>query len=394
MVASIAGFVSQIKGLLGRVSPAFWKLLLFAVVTRILLTCIGYMAWRLFGQIDPHTYDVQWRFTRDPAALIHPNQFLSTWGHWDSNWYLTIARHWYVFAQSSLAQFRLAFFPLFPFLARCVAFIIGDVFIAGLLVNFAALVTASWFLYKFVSEQWNSDAAFRAARFMLIFPTSFYLSSYLSEPIFLMLSIIAIYYAYKNKWLTASAAAALMIFSRPVGILILVPLVVRYVQTRRIHTTRQQVLTICKLLLIPIAFALYSYVEYLLTGEWFVFKRLEVQGWHRDVTSPVYLLNATLANFVNKCLLFSALFAVVASAYLLRWKRALPLVVWSTVVMVPALVTELPGMPRYGTVVFPMYIALALLTRRRSVDELLTIACSIGLGTLTLLWSINAPFLQ
>lgn len=379
-----------IKKFVLRVPKDFWFILGLFLINRILLTMIGYAAWRFLGSITTSSLDGVWQFSHDGWWLVHNSPLLSVWGHWDSNWYLKIAHSGYLGAD----RFGLVFFPLFPLMARIVGTIIGgDLYIGGLIVNNVAAVVTLWYLYKFCAERWGRNLAVRAAKYFVIFPTSFYISGFLTESLFVMLSVMIFYYAYRRRWIIAGPLAGLLSISRPVGILIIVPLVLLYLLEHWQVSRRQRIRELLNLSWIPLAFGAFIVMQWRLSGEWFVLAKFEELGWHRHFMSPFSTLGLGLVNFTNRFLLAAGLTPYLVLAFV-RQKLGGPLLTWGILAMLPALLTGLVGLPRYMVSVFPMYIAIALLTRSRRVDELLTTTFALCQGVLMVIWVINAPFLQ
>lgn len=373
-----------------KIPKDFWFILLFFVVNRVLLTMVGYAAWRFFGSITADSLGRVWEFSHDNWWLVHNNEILSVWGHWDSNWYLKIAHSGYLGAD----RFGLVFFPLFPLMARFFGNLIGgDLYIGGLIVNNIALIVSLWYLYKFCLERWGRDVALRTAKYLIIFPTSFYISGFLTESLFLMLSVITFYYAYQRRWIIVGPLAGLLAISRPVGILIIAPLFLLYLLEHWQVSPKQRVRELLQLSWIALAFGAFVLMQKRLSGEWFVLAKFEELGWHRHFISPIDTLRLGITNFTNKFLLAAGLTPYILIAFV-RKKLGSPLIVWGILAMLPALLTGLVGLPRYIVSVFPMYIALALLTRRSQADWLVSTSFALCQGVLMVIWVINAPFLQ
>lgn len=386
----ITNFFGLILRFLRLIPKDFWFIIGLFLVSRILLTMIGYASWRFFGSITTGSLEGVWQFSHDTSWLAHPSPLLSVWGHWDTKWYLKIAEHGYLGAD----RFGLVFFPLFPLVSRIVgSFTGGDLYVAGLLVNNIAVITSLWYLYVFCKERWGRDVALRAAKYLIIFPTSFYLSGYLTESLFVMLSIMTFYYAYKRQWVIAGPLAGLLAISRPVGVLVIVPLLLLYLQEHWDRPVRQRVKELMHLAWIPLAFGAFIVLQWKLSSEWFVIAKFEELGWHRHFVDPITFVRQGLVNFTNRFLLLTGLTPYLVLAFV-REKLGGPLLSWGVLAMLPAILTGLVGLPRYIVAVFPMYIAIALLTKSRKVDELLMVSFSICQGVLMVLWVINAPFLQ
>src|SRR5260370_9896434 len=139
---------------------------------------------------------------------------------WDTIHYINIAEHGYSYTKET--EHLLGFFLLFPFLTKIVSFVFRDFFISGLLISFAASVTAGYFLQKLVSldgdEHNESD---KALWYFYLFPTSYFLVFPYSESLFLALSITSFYFARRRHWLTSGILAALTSATRINGIVLL-----------------------------------------------------------------------------------------------------------------------------------------------------------------------------
>lgn len=373
-----------------KVPRDFWFIVGLFLINRALLTMIGYAAWRFFGSITTGSLDGVWQFSHDTTWLSHPSPLLSVWGHWDTNWYLKIAHNGYGGAD----RFGLVFFPLFPLMARVVGTIIGgDLYLGGLIVNNVAIVVTLWYLYKFCRERWGRSVALRATKYLIIFPTSFYLSGYLTESLFVMLSIMIFYYAYRRKWLVAGPLAGLLAITRPVGVLVIVPLLLLYLLEHWDQTPRQRLKELLNLAWLPLAFGAFIYLQWKLSTEWFVIAKFEELGWHRHFIDPITFFRQGIVNYTNRFLMAAGLTPYLVLLFV-RHKLGAPLVTWGVLAMLPAILTGLVGLPRYVIAVFPMFIALAFLTKSRKIDEFFVMSFSLCQGVLMVLWVINAPFLQ
>jgi len=202
------------------------------IISRALLLGIGW-----FAQLFPldTRYPTQaavergWEFT--------PNSWLDNWAHWDSGFYLDIATHGYrVQGDPTITQSNIAFFPLYPYLVRGLVYLIPptlrstSVIIAiGVLLSNLCLLGALIVLHRLVRRLLDDEVvAQRAVWFALIFPTSFFLSAFYSEGLFLLLSISALDAAYARHWALSGVLAAGATLTRPQALLLLLPLALIY----------------------------------------------------------------------------------------------------------------------------------------------------------------------
>ena len=108
------------------------------------------------------SYAMLW--DRYPPTL---NRWFDIWDQWDFGYYQKIAEFGYEERDGSLA-----FYPLFPWLLRLVAYTSGSYLAAGLIVSGIASVAAAILLRRLVQLDYDSGVALRSVWFFLIFPTA------------------------------------------------------------------------------------------------------------------------------------------------------------------------------------------------------------------------------
>src|SRR6476469_8271799 len=113
-----------------------------------------------------------------------PNRWFEPWDQWDFGYYQKIAEFGYEARDGSLA-----FYPLFPWLLRLVAYISGSYLAAGLIVSGIASVAAAVLLRRWVQLDYDSGVALQSAWFLLILPTGSSLLVGYSESVFLALAL-------------------------------------------------------------------------------------------------------------------------------------------------------------------------------------------------------------
>ena len=243
--------------------------------------------------------------------------------------------------------------------------------------------------------------------FLLVFPTSFFFASIYSESLFLLLSLLAFYFARKKMWLLAAVAAILLTSTRLVGIAILPALLYEfYLQEMRVG---KRVITIVKSLLffvIPTGLISYMAYNYFTWGNALYF--ITAQGKfdnNRSVTSVV-LLPQTMYRYIKILLdffpsqfewwiaLFEFLIFIFVSIllfYAWRKKVRFSYLLFSVICLViPASTGTLTGLPRYALVLFPVFIALSLI--KNKVVIISYTATSILLSILLLLYFSRGYF--
>lgn len=367
--------------------PAFRTVLLLFLLDRLALEAVGWIAGlRVPGGLPPQRF-----------PLPHASPALDMWIRWDSQWFLEIARRGYWLADGRPAP--QVFFPLYPLLMRALApLFAGQLHLAGLFISNAASLAALALLYALVRERWGAEAAARSAAYLVIFPTSFYLSALYSEGLFLALVAGAFLCAARGRWLSAGALGMGAALTRNLGVWLL-PALAWEVAARRLSST-ERARALLALFLIPAGLALYMAYLRVTTGDPLAFVHGE-QRWGRVVVAPWQGLGQALANvlrppppaprapgrYLNAYRpwyrrLYSALdlaaLGLFAGLALAGWRLRLPgsqLLFLAAGLLLPlsapalGSMTPLPSMWRYVAVLFPGLVSLALLGRQPLVDR-------------------------
>jgi hypothetical protein len=160
---------------------------------------------------------------------------LNMWSHFDGRWYLTIARDGYQWIPNE--QNGVAFFPLYPMLMRFGGLLAGGsdqaFLIAGIVIsNLALIIAIIYMMALLLMDGHDQITAKRAAWYVLIFPTSFFLSAVYPMSLFMALAAAAFYHARKQQWNVVGFLAGLAALSRPDGVLLTAGLFVEYLHQR------------------------------------------------------------------------------------------------------------------------------------------------------------------
>ena len=394
-----------------RLSPAAWALLAF-VASRVLVLATGWGAVAAAGVrpvqaavLDPRHGRLAGRFAE---------RFLDPWANWDGQWYTRIA------AEGYRRAFSEAFFPLYPLLMRAVRPLAGSYVAAGAIVSWAAFALALWLLFRLVRARFDARTAAWTVAFLCFFPTSFFFTSVYSESLFLLWSVAAFFFAERRHWALAGVAGLLAVLSRPTGVLLLVPLALLMIEQDRARGVKGALKALQKprtvwLALLPVGLLLYAAYLQLDTGHPLAF--LDAQRhWGRAPASPLSAVidGTTLAWDATMRLARHGLDAVTlllpghggqrvvcrtvvpwltlvaaAAAVTAGWRR-LPAAytAWATLLVAypllfPARTQPLMSYHRFVLVAFPLFVTVALVTRRHTVARWTL----LGLSAALLVWS-------
>jgi hypothetical protein len=128
-----------------------------------------------------------------------------------------------------------AYFPLYPFLMRALGLPLIALFglsplvamtLTGVLISALGSLAAVIGLYLIAIRalKFNEADAQRAAHYLMIFPTGFFMLQVYTEGLFLGLSLLSLALIYDKKPLRAGALAALAVATRGVGVALIIPL--------------------------------------------------------------------------------------------------------------------------------------------------------------------------
>jgi hypothetical protein len=347
----------------------------------------------------------------DDRALTHAiaDPLLAPLARWDSVWYLRIADTGYGDSAP-----RAAFFPLYPLLVRSVGALFGGsnaaLLVAAYLVSLAAFIAALVLLHRLTELELGRRLARPAVLLLAVFPAAVYFGAPYSESLFLLLAVGAFYAARTGSWAWAGACAGLASATRSAGLLLVLPLALVWWSSRPRRAGDG-----AWLLLAPLGVAAYAAWLGLVEGD--ALRFLDVQAaWSRELAvplagawdglvaavdgvrqlasgsrSPVYFEAAAGDPYriaaINVMLFATLVFAVVACVGVLR-RLPRPYGVWVAASLVlpltfPVTPQPLMSLPRFVSVLFPVFMWLAIVCEERRVTDLVVAASAVGLGLFT-----------
>jgi Gpi18-like mannosyltransferase len=201
---------------------------------------------------------------------------LNFWRCLDSNHYLDIAREWYVpksFLETTEEWFQtgddvgrvvqLVFLPGYPLVVYPFYRIFGNDVIAGLFVSMTAFPAACAMLYRLLRLDYDHKHAFRTVLMLLLLPGGFFFIAPMSESLYLLLALSALYCFRKKRYLMAGLFGAYCAFTRTVGLLLVAPLVLEWVRAfpKNRGERKKWLLGALSVLLVPAGFAVYLWIN-------------------------------------------------------------------------------------------------------------------------------------
>jgi Gpi18-like mannosyltransferase len=239
-------------------------------------------------------YLLCWGFTH---LAGYPKPFCEVWNTWDAPNYLRIAQNGYFFEQ----DWRLiVFFPLYPSVIWLFSLITGDALVSSLLVSWTCLGVGCVYLYKLVALESDEKTAWRAIKYLLIFPVTVFLGAPYTESMFLMLCFACIYYARVKSFRASCVAGMLAALTRNVGVL-LAALV--FFEMLAAYEYRIKTKAFCKdalnLLIIPLGTCIYLLMNHLITGNALSFMEFEKTFWFQGFSSYAKTIYDNFENMIG-----------------------------------------------------------------------------------------------
>jgi hypothetical protein len=350
----------------------------------------------------------------DPAVTRDLGFVTDVWARWDSVWFLRIAEHGY----GSLEGTAAAFYPLYPAAVGIVgrAFL-GHYVLAGIVVSLAASLAAFVLLHDLAETKLGAEGARRTVLYLAVFPMTLFLQAVYSEALFLLLTVAAFLLAERRRFAPAGVIAGLALLTRPVGLALLPALALI---AWRSPDRRRALMNLAVAPLLFCAYPLYLWID---RGDPFAFAHAQdiwtrhvsyagplggiwdglragwagvrqlVSGSHTttywpavDGTDPMRVAAVNLEG-----LAFLVLFAALT---VVAWRRfGAPYGLFATLSLaiplsVPSERWPLLSLPRFGLVVFPLFLALAALGGRPRVHVAIVSVSSIMLGVAIVQWSL------
>ena len=350
----------------------------------------------------------------DPAVTHDLGAITDVWARWDSVFFLRIAEHGY----EGLTRSATAFFPLYPAAVGVLGrILLGHYVLAGILVSLAAGLAAFVLLHRLAEPRLGAEGARRAVLYLAVFPMALFLQAVYSESVYLLLCLAAFLLAERGRFLPAGIVAGLALLTRPVGVALLPALALIAWRSRDPRGA------LARLAAAPALFAAYPLLLWRERGDPWEF--LDAQGiWTRhlspagplggiwdglragwagvqqlasgshthaywpaaDGTDPMRVAAINL-----ECLAALVLFAALT---VVAWRRfGAPYGLFAAVSLAiplsyPSERWPLLSLPRFGLVVFPLFMALAALGGRPRAHVAIVSVSSLFLGVAVAQWAL------
>ncbi|CAA9241670.1 MAG: hypothetical protein AVDCRST_MAG42-1735 [uncultured Chthoniobacterales bacterium] len=347
-----------------------WVLLMFVASRVIIFTVIAF-ARMVFVKAD----------------VWHPGGIFSVLLQWDAElWYVGIARDGYTYDPDFPSS--MGFFPFYPLLIRLFALVFTDMRVAAIMVSHVCLIAAGLIFNALINIDYKDERIRRTAvTFLMFSPVSFFFSHAYTESTFMMLSMGAFLAAIRRQWLLACLLGGCLTATRNVGMLIGLPLFIEYVRQMWNPALGIRSLIHPRILLfalIPCGLGLFMLYGHLKFDNPFAYLDA-TKVWGRKFVMPWH----TILNVTGMPMFYQWFFVSVLTGGVLIWiaafrfkLRASYLVYASLLIMIYFCGASLEAIPRYLTVVFPLFITLGLMATRYPWTHVPILACFVAILTM------------
>jgi hypothetical protein len=335
-------------------------------VTRLLLIISGLVA-PLFAPVSDgqnlETATRGWDFTSI--------RLIDMWARWDSGWYLFTIKNGYSMGESVFVTSNLPFFPVFPLMVKVVSYLVPvrpvpDVVLItiGILLTNTLLLLGAYYLYKLTRVYFSKSVAQNTIWFLMVFPAAFFLSSFYTESVFFVFSVMSLWFATQKQWWLAGLMAAVVSGTRPLGALIGIPLLLEYMAQREWKFSKIDV-KILSFGLVPVGLLAFLSYMYFLTGDFFAPVKAQA-AWGRGTADPFtsFVFPAASWAYLTPFDQLFGLTAVVTGIALLleKSRKYWMLGSFALVMILPAFFTgTLDSVTRFVAVLFPVFMYWAYL---------------------------------
>lgn len=174
-----------------------------------------------------------WGFVLAGNAWYKEPFSLANWaGSWDGAWYRSIVEGGYYRGVID-HQVNVAFFPLLPALTWLVSKVaLVPTIWAGMVVSTVSFAAALLVLWHFVSKFFTRQTARWTLLLVAFNPFSLYFGMLYTESLFLLLAVSAFWFMYNKQWWLAAFFAGLATATRSVGVAVAITVMVGWVVER------------------------------------------------------------------------------------------------------------------------------------------------------------------
>ena len=244
------------------------------------------LGWMLAGSL----------FIYATAYLAGRGDFYNALVKADALHYIEIAKNGY----TNLGETRyfLVFFPLFPYAMKAMTYLTGSYLLSAILLNNGFLYGAMWYLYRMGCRYYGRGTAFRAAKYISLFPLALFFRNPYTESLFLLLSVASIYYAMEGKLPLSGILGLLCALCRSTGVILMLPIFMEGIRSWRMGEIPLYQAVLWTLLPL-VGTGAYLYLNYAVAGNPFQFLTYQKEHWYNGFASYPHSLVTTTRHLLQ-----------------------------------------------------------------------------------------------
>lgn len=286
--------------------------------------------------------------------------------NWDCNWYADLARGGYWAAPNDLGEANWAFFPMTAigiWLIQTILPVSGAA--AGTILGMGCTIATALVVTPLLP---NRTALWLFRLFILAGPFSYAYATGMSEPVFMLLTVLAFAGLAERNYLLVAIAGAVMTATRVTGIFITIPIAMHVLHLLATESDgslwkrlRSAAWSIAALLVVPAGVAALMLHLHLRIGDALAFVHVQ-SAWSRELGNPIatilYSLNpgqVSGATFGMAVATVVGLAAAIGLAFRRRWGMA----AFVAVSLLASASMGLPSMMRFVIGLAPVTILAA-----------------------------------
>ncbi|MBC5732628.1 glycosyltransferase family 39 protein [Lawsonibacter hominis] len=320
---------------------------------------------------------------------------LDLWKKWDAWHYVNLAELGYEGYVENGQHLFVVFFPLYVWLVRLAARVIGNTMAAGLLVSFLSFGGGCVYLYRLAAWEYGRSAARWTLVFLSVFPYAFFFGGVMTESLFLLTTAASLWHIRRHHWLPAGVWGALAALTRMHGVLLILAAGAELVQSLGRFDWKRIFRTLPALLLPLLGTLVYLGLNWSVTGTPFGFTEMQKhwsQGFCWISETLWYVLQNAVSYYdetirlqlwVPTLVLFPVFFGVLLAVNR-RCRSMYTLYAFATLVLDYSL-SWLLSAGRYLSCAVPFFLFAAVLTQRHRGASIALAAGGAVLFAVTLL---------
>lgn len=382
----------------------FKKLLVFIGLNRVLLILLALFSFSIISQnkitISNGDSPVFSLFQGDHTyTYIQPeSKLLSMWSVWDTKYYISIAEDGYSNQRQPYTQVdNKGFFPLYPFLMALLSHTIffGNVHLAGIIISNLFFILSFIYIKKLIEAEESLKDAVSIPdvwAYILLFPTSVFLSAIYPESLFLFLSILVFYFVKIEKIFWACLCFGLACITKIFGILLIIPIFFYILANLDKVTFLKFLGYVGAFAIIPFVYCMHLYG---VSGDPFAYKHIQEAFFSHSWREPFQVIFTHMKLGLNH-MVWNGLFLLFSLVVILSQIKRIPFTY--TIYGVASILFNpftgvLNGTSRYVMSLFVLPICIALLVKKQEYKVYMYALLATVQGFAIFWWVIGIGFM-